>query len=51
MKRPTKHASEIKPKKASQNLVDYWEQAKMSKVLATIDTQCPVEFDPGGDGF
>lgn len=45
------HASEIKPKKASQNLVDYWEQAKMSKVLATIDTQCPVEFDPGAMVF
>ena len=30
------HAAEIKPKKASQNLVEYWEQAKLSKVLATI---------------
>lgn len=40
------HAAEIKPKKASQNLVEYWEQAKLSKVLATIDTHCPVEASP-----
>ena len=37
------HAGEIKPKKASENLVTFWEQAKLSKVLATIDTNCGVE--------
>ncbi len=40
------HASEIKPKKASENLVTYWEQAKLSKVLAAIDTHCPVDMSP-----
>ncbi len=40
------HASEIKPKKASENLVTYWEQAKLSKVLAAIDTHCPIETSP-----
>ena len=40
------HASEIKPKKASENLVTYWEQAKLSKVLAAIDTHCPIDISP-----
>ena len=40
------HAEEIKPKKASENLVTFWEQAKMSKVLAKIDTACPVNVNP-----
>ncbi len=40
------NANQIKPKKASQNLVDYWEQAKLSKALAKIDTDCPVEVTP-----
>lgn len=40
------HASEIKPKKASENLVTYWEQAKLSKILAAIDTHCPIDISP-----
>lgn len=39
------HASEIKPKKASENLIAYWEQAKMSKFLAAIDVHSPIEPD------
>ena len=39
------HASEIKPKKASENLTAFWDQAQMSKVLAKIDTECPLEVD------
>lgn len=38
-----KHAGEIKPKKASENLVTFWEQAKLSKTLATIETSCPID--------
>ena len=30
------HAAEIKPKKASENLAAYQEQARLSKFLATI---------------
>ena len=40
------HAGEIKPKKASENLVAFWEQAKMSKVLARIDVACPITVAP-----
>lgn len=36
------HADEIKPAKASENLVTYWEQAQLSKVLATIRTDCEL---------
>lgn len=39
------HADELKPPRASKNLKEYWEQAKLSKVLATIDTQAEIEFD------
>ncbi|MBR3392723.1 MAG: DNA polymerase I [Firmicutes bacterium] len=38
------HASEIKPPRAGQNLMEYQEQARLSLVLATIRTDCP---DPG----
>ncbi len=38
------HASEIKPKKASENLILYYDQARMSKVLATIRTDCDLDF-------
>ena len=38
------HAEEIKPKKASENMVTYWEQAKLSKELAAICTSCPIEY-------
>lgn len=39
------HADELKPPRASKNLKEYWEQAKMSKVLATIDTHAETGFD------
>ena len=39
------HADELKPPRASKNLKEYWEQAKMSKVLATINTHADIEFD------
>lgn len=41
------HAAEIKPKKASENLAAYYEQAQFSKVLVTIKTDCSLgQFDP-----
>lgn len=42
------HADEIKPKKASENLKTYYEQAKMSKVLAKIKTDCGFVLDIEG---
>lgn len=39
------HADEIKPPRASKNLKEYWEQAKLSKVLATINTHAEIDFD------
>lgn len=39
------HAAEIKPKKASENLAAYQEQAKLSKFLATIVRDMPLEWD------
>lgn len=39
------HALEVKPPRASKNIVEYWEQAVMSKELATIITDVPVEYD------
>ena len=35
---------ELKPPRASKNLKEFWEQAKLSKVLATIDTHAELEF-------
>ena len=40
------HAAEIKPKKASENLQLHYEDAKFSKVLVTIKTDCELEYDP-----
>ena len=37
-------ASEIKPPRAGKNIVEFWEQARMSKVLAKIDTQVPIDY-------
>ncbi|MCR5469086.1 MAG: DNA polymerase I [Lachnospiraceae bacterium] len=37
------HVEEIKPNKARENLKEYWEQAVLSKKLATIDIDAPVE--------
>lgn len=39
------HADEIKPPRASKNIQEYWEQAKMSKALATIDVHADIGFD------
>ena len=39
------HASELKPPRAAKNLVEYWEQAKMSKVLETINVEADFPYD------
>ena len=39
------HAHEVKPPRAAKNIVEYWEQAVLSKTLATICTEAPVEYD------
>jgi DNA polymerase-1 len=39
------HAPEVKPPRASKNIVEFWDQAVMSKTLATIITDAPVEFE------
>ena len=39
------HAAEIKPKKASENLAAYQEQSRLSKFLATIVRDMPLEWD------
>ena len=38
------HALDIKPKKAGENIVQYKEQALLSKYLVTIDTNVPIDF-------
>lgn len=39
------HADEVKPPRAAKNIVEYWDQAVMSKTLATIITDAPIETD------
>ena len=39
------HIDEIKPKKAMENLAAYYDQAIMSKVLATIKLDVPLDVD------
>ncbi len=39
------HVDEIKPNKARENLSEYYEQALMSKELATIECAAPVDVD------
>lgn len=39
------HAAELKPPRASKNLQEYWDQACLSKTLATIDTGADISFD------
>lgn len=39
------HAQEIKPKKASENLLKFQEQARLSKYLATIVRDMPLEWN------
>lgn len=38
------HAEELKPPRASKNIQEFWEQACMSKTLATIDTHAEIDF-------
>lgn len=40
------NAAEVKPPRAANNIVEYWEQAVMSKELATIITNAPVTEEP-----
>jgi DNA polymerase-1 len=40
------HVSELKPKKASENLLAFYDQAVLSKTLATIKTDCALDFHP-----
>ena len=39
------HASEIRPPRASKNLVEFWEQAKLSKVLAEINVNADFAYE------
>ena len=39
------HVEEIKPNKAKESLKNHYDMAVMSKKLATIDTEAPVDFD------
>ncbi|MCI8281227.1 MAG: DNA polymerase I [Lachnospiraceae bacterium] len=39
------HVEEIKPNRAKESLKNHYDMAQMSKVLATIDTNCPLEYD------
>ncbi len=39
------NAEVVKPPRASKNIVEYWEQAVLSKTLATIITDVPIEYD------
>lgn len=39
------HADVVKPPRASKNIVEYWEQAVMSKTLATIITDVALDYD------
>ncbi len=45
------HVDEITPNKARTNLKEYYEQAQLSKVLATIDTKAPVEYSLDNAGM
>lgn len=38
------HLEEIKPKKAQESLREHYELAKISKILAAIDTDSPLEY-------
>ena len=45
------HADEVKPPRAGKNIVEYWDQAVMSKTLATIITNAPVTEAPASFTF
>ncbi len=39
------HAAEVRPPRAAKNIIEYWDQAVMSKELATIVTDAPIDYD------
>ena len=39
------HAAELKPPRAAKNIVEQWDIAVLSKTLATINTEAPVNLD------
>ncbi len=39
------HASEVKPPRASKNLVEFWDQAVLSKILATINVEADFAYE------
>ncbi len=39
------HADEIKPKRAQENLKEFYSQAQLSKTLAAIDVHAPIDYD------
>ncbi|MDO4647876.1 MAG: DNA polymerase I [Eubacteriales bacterium] len=39
------HVEEIKPNKARESLRDHYDLAQLSKILATINTEVPLEYD------
>lgn len=39
------HAEELKPPRASKNIVEFWDQARLSKTLATIDVYAEISYD------
>ncbi len=39
------HADALKPPRAAKNIVEFYEQAQMSKVLATIETHADISYD------
>ncbi len=45
LERAIAHAAEVKPKKASENLAEFQEQARLSKFLATIVRDMPISFE------
>lgn len=43
------HAEEVRPPRAQKALQEHYDLAELSKRLATIDIDAPVEFDPAGE--
>lgn len=39
------HVEELRPPRASKNLKEYYEQAQLSKTLATIEIDVPIEYE------
>ncbi len=39
------HVEELKPPRASKNLAEFYEQAQLSKVLATIEVHADIDYD------